>query len=943
MMKKTYKSSLLALSVLASFTSCSESESLQQANLSKDKITFHATLDNSWKPLSPASSSRAAIAAATEKGPIVVSTPFGKPLYLHPVVQDGIHIWSKEGKPITRSGAPLEDVEHERVAQTRGTMSTKTDLSDYNSFGVTAIYKEGDTYQSLFANAEATKSAVDGFWGIDDKDKAQWPIDGIVSFHAYAPYNTKSSNMLTLTAEPEKVQSKITYTASAGDIINQPDLIVATSTGSRNNPGQDDAVNLQFSHALTAVSFAISKDLVEVIGAGNQLVSLSLEGVYTQGDCELAAKDAEHSDALLKWTGTSDNTGKYEFDLTDKNIIIDENLKDMALTEDNQTLMMIPQTLTADAKLKFEFKLNGVPQFLSISMDKQEWLPGTSVIYKLSASAINSLTNTEVVYPSTWNAVGYPKQAFAKDEAIGLFAVSQDKRITAKNVKLVKQIEDGNEIWKTSDGNKFLRTANYKYFAYYPYDANLSETDLDVNAETADAFFAKKITNWNPVKEQKTKEVLLRQDLQVAEGVIDGDASTLTFNMAHSMGLAVLNLKAKMVPVKRTFTTNNYTYYFPKFEGRVTTKPETTEYTDATEKMTIGVSKNFEGNIPYLASPTESRYMQIVKPVTDVAFKAAETSVDKRDSWGILEKDKNTFNVAKNSVSAKDITADAEFYNFSRYYTLKKEVETFTAPEDGDCKLECWGASGGFNEFVKNEGKGGGYTYGSLKNVEKGKQLFVCVGGQGGTGKRNQENAPGGYNGGGNGGYGVKNEKGQLLYGGCGGGGATHIAFKTGVLKEFANSYSENLLMVAGGSAGYSNIKTTNTDAAYGGGLEGGWAYNQNDQKKYKRAGQNPDNGMFGQGQDGRNGTTKTTCGGEGNSGGGGGFCGGYSNPVTGNNTNAIGGGGSGYVNSTFLVDAKTTPGNTTFSSPTGTKEFGHQGDGAAVISWFVKEPSTTK
>lgn len=160
-MKKTYKSSLLALSVLASFTSCSESESLQQANLSKDKITFHATLDNSWKSMSPASSSRAAIAAATEKGPIVVSTPFGKPLYLHPVVQDGIHIWSKEGKPITRSGAPLEDVEHERVAQTRGTMSTK--IGDYGSFGVTAIYKEGENNVLLLVNAEAEKT--DGeFW-----------------------------------------------------------------------------------------------------------------------------------------------------------------------------------------------------------------------------------------------------------------------------------------------------------------------------------------------------------------------------------------------------------------------------------------------------------------------------------------------------------------------------------------------------------------------------------------------------------------------------------------------------------------------------------------------------------------------------------------------------------------------------------------------------------
>ena len=792
MMKKTYKSSLLALSVLASFTSCSESESLQQANLSKDKITFHATLDNSWKPLSPASSSRAAIAAATEKGPIVVPTPFGKPLYLHPVVQDGIHIWSKEGKPITRSGAPLEDVEHERVAQTRGTMSTKTDLSDYNSFGVTAIYKEGDTYQSLFANAEATKSAVDGFWGIEDKDKAQWPIDGVVSFHAYAPFYTKSSNMLTVTAEPEKVQSKITYTASADNIINQPDLIVATSTGSRNNPGQDDAVNLQFSHALTAVSFAISKDLVEVIGAGNQLVSLSLEGVYTQGDCELAAKDAEHSAALLKWTGTSDKTGKYEFDLKDKNIIIDENLKDMALTEDNQTLMMIPQILTADAKLKFEFKLNGVPQFLSISMDKQEWLPGTSVIYKLSASAINSLTNTEVVYPSTWNAVGYPKQAFAKDEAIGLFAVSQDKRITAKNVKLVKYVEDGNEIWKTSDGNKFLRTANYKYFAYYPYDANLSETDLDVNAETADAFFAKKITNWNPAENQNTEDVLLKQDLQVAEGVVKADASTLTFEMAHSMGLAVLNLKSKDVPEIRTFTTDNYTYYYPEFDSRVTSKPATSEYTNSTTTKNIGVSTRFNGNIPYSLTAVTNRYLQIVKPNINVAFTAAETSAVNRDGWGILEKEKNTFNVAMNAVSAKDITSDAEFYYFARKYTAKdnyedNKTEKFTVPVNGDYKLQCWGASGWYNKGL------GGYVEGS-KDYIKGFNLYICVGGTRNFWNNKPERA----------GYGLNSDSGI-------GGGCTSITTTLkgdGQLKNYYDVRFSDVVMVAGGGGGFDIVGT---------------------------------------------------------------------------------------------------------------------------------------
>lgn len=216
-MKKTYKSSLLALSVLASFTSCSESESLQQANLSKHKITFHATLDNSWKPLSPASSSRAAIAAATEKGPIVVPTPFGKPLYLHPVVQDGIHIWSKEGKPITRSGAPLEDVEHERVAQTRGTMSTKTDLSDYNSFGVTAIYKVGENNVSLFQEdngdpkiAVATSTTEDKVWEIKD---SRWPVGSEVSFHAFAPYSAGSTSPLSFTPDVDGEKTQIKYIA----------------------------------------------------------------------------------------------------------------------------------------------------------------------------------------------------------------------------------------------------------------------------------------------------------------------------------------------------------------------------------------------------------------------------------------------------------------------------------------------------------------------------------------------------------------------------------------------------------------------------------------------------------------------------------------------------------------------------------------------------------
>ncbi len=556
MMKKTYKSSLLALSVLASFTSCSESESLQQANLSKDKITFHATLDNSWKTMSPASSSRAAIAAATEKGPIVVPTTFGKPLYLHPVVQDGIHIWSKEGKPITRSGAPLEDVEHERVAQTRGSM--KDNIGAYGSFGVTAIYKNGENNLSLFQEengdpkiAVATSTNEDKVWEIKD---SRWPVGSEVSFHAFAPYSAGSTSPLSFTPDVDNEKTRITYTASTTDIVNQPDLILATAKGSQS----DNALGLNFSHALTAVTFAIDKDLADVLGAGKKLTSITLTGIPNEGTYNLAVMKGE-GNAAPEWQfaqdGGSYKTGTYKFDLKDQDIVTG---KDFALTSDNNTLMMIPQTLPETAKLNFQFDLDGVPQSLIIDMKGQVWQPGKSVIYKLSASAINSLTNTEVVYPTTWNEAGYPKKAFDANEAIGLYAVSKDGLVVIPNIKLVKKQDDqGNPIWKTENNQRFLFTTNYKYFAYYPY-SNTAPT-IDKEATTATAFFKDMIDKWEPAKAQNEETTLVSQDLQVASGVIEPDASTLKFEMAHSMGLAVLNRESKSVT--KHYILNGYTSY----------------------------------------------------------------------------------------------------------------------------------------------------------------------------------------------------------------------------------------------------------------------------------------------------------------------------------------------------------------------------------------------
>lgn len=914
MMKKTYKSSLLALSVLASFTSCSESESLQQANLSKDKITFHATLDNSWKSLSPASSSRAAIAAATEKGPIVVPTPFGKPLYLHSVVQETADL-------------------QQAAATTRGVMQEGTTLDNTyynNSFGVTAISTNNGTNTALFTNQKASKNNED-IWEIEDKTNSRWPFDALVSFHAYAPFNNTTDGMWSVTTDAEKVKTKIKYTAKSGEteIPAQPDIVVATNAESRSVSSDDKAVELKFSHALTAVNFAISKDLTEIFktGAtdGSKLKSITLSGIPNVGTCELTAKAGDPQTPSQTWTFETEangnkKTGSYTFLLEDKDIKVGESYA-LTSNKDKNILMMIPQDLNGtEAKLTFVLDIKGKgDQTFTFDLSNQTWLPGTSVTYKLSASAVNHLENAEVKFPDSWKDTeqvkySYPKTDFAEGESIGLYVVNSNNAIEEANLKLTRD-QDGKWMPENND-TKFLKLKGYKYFAYYPYNA--TAPTVDEMKDNAAEFFKDKITNWNPVKDQNTEDVLLSQDLQVGEGVIDNDASTLTFNMAHSMGLAVLNLENKDIPKTRRFVNNNYTYYYPSYEHHATTEPtKGKDYTDDNTKQTVRASNAFSGNIPCSSKITAYRYFQIVKPSTNVSFKASDESGNPRSAWGTHTS--YTFNVAQNAAMTKSITTDADFYYLARLFSFKGSTESFTVPVDGTYTLECWGAG------EKQGGKSKG-DYQAQKNTI----LYICVGGQGTPGDR-ENIGIGGYNGGGNGGTAVINDKGQPLKRGDGGCGATHICLEDGVLSKLETAYKNNrLLMVAGGQGG---AQYPTGSGPFGGGTEGGRPTNKAG-TTFKAATQT-DGFTFGQGQTGRNGTKKTQNGGEGNGGGGGGLYGGYSPQEPGDKTNSPGGGGSGYVNAKLLVDCETIAGNQSFLSPSGVSETGHAGHGAALISWL--------
>ena len=941
-MKKTYKSSLLALSVLASFTSCSESESLQQANLSKDKITFHATLDNSWKPLSPASSSRAAIAAATEKGPIVVPTPFGKPLYLHPVVQDGIHIWSKEGKPITRSGAPLEDVEHERVAQTRGSM--KDNIGAYGSFGVTAIYKNGENNVSLFQEengdpkiAVATSTNEDKVWEIKD---SRWPVGSEVSFHAFAPYSAGSTSPLGFKPDVDTEKTQITYTASTTDIVNQPDLILATAKGSQSN----DALDLNFSHALTAVTFAIDKDLAGVLGAGKKLTSITLSGIPNEGTYDLAVMKGEGT-AAPKWQfaqdGGSNKTETYTFDLKDQDIVTG---KDFALTSDKNTLMMIPQTLPESAKLNFQFELDGVLQSLIIDMKDQVWQPGKSVIYKLSAKAINTLNNPEVVFPDNteWAKVGYPKSAFGDGDAIGLYAVSKDGKVVIPNVKLTKG-QDG--IWKTENNQRFLFTTNYSYFAYYPYRNTPDPLDVNVKATTADEFFKDKIEKWEPAKVQKEESALVSQDLQVASGIVKADASTLEFKMARQVGLAVLTLSDKTIPVTCYFKDNSYMYYYGD-------KSKVPNISKKVGETTLTASTEFKDHVPYCINKG-TKYLQIVSLGVQTSFKAGNPNGETRTHWGFVKS--HSLTPTNSTPLELSIQADPEFLNGVRDFEYDTRydpvsgagrgqelefIQEFIVPEDATYKLECWGASSQVNTAwygYEYPDDGGGYTKGDAK-LEARNCLYICVGG---VGTANNPHAPQGRNYGGFGGYNggsdSRNGANRNYLGGSGGGGATHIGFKKQLLYAFNEDYATQLIMVAGGRGGDSYDYT----GGYGGGDTAGACtsykegvfvvtnYDANGNFIGPQDTNVPNWYTFGYGIPGMMAYDY------GNGGGGGGFWGGFATYYW----KSSGGGGTGYVNKAFLdSEAKTIAGNELFDSPSGVQERGHKGHGAAKISWEAKK-----
>ena len=404
-------------------------------------------------------------------------------------------------------------------------------------------------------------------------------------------------------------------------------------------------------------------------------------------------------------------------------------------------------------------------------------------------------------------------------------------------------------------------------------------------------------TNTPSADQSTSLSALTNNDLQIGVGTADNTGSNVNFaaaNMKHVNGLAVVNLNAKTVP---------QTYYYDGNTGKASSVRAA-----STTTATVWPSVNFSSSTkPYSSSNTSSlkRYLAIVKPSTATTISTTATSGC--EAWSL------SYNVSQNTSSSQSVTSSRPGYYLGWVYSYKGAVETFTAPENANYKLEVWGAQGN-SDGLERPGGLGGYSYGNYKS-RANMNIYVCVGQEG------QYGYPA---------YNNRRQDQPYFERGSSGGGATSITTNldnrgTGELINYEN-YKDEILIVAGGGGGDDYGPLTD---GYGGGLKGGDA-NGTGATTEKAGITTTGEGVI---------VTEATFGvggygyfKEGNDyggQGGGGYYGGGGSPTAGS-----GGGGSGYVNTTLLTNnASTIAGNTSFTSPSGGTETGHSGNGCAIIT----------
>lgn len=263
---------------------------------------------------------------------------------------------------------------------TRGTQITKAD--GMSSFGVTAFIgsQKYMDHVEIKKSADSWKPETDYFW-LNGKS---------LDFYAWYPYNSaegKNGIPAGMTLNQEDFSS-ILYTVPT-DVSKQEDLMFAVNKNA-SEPADGKATSLDFKHSLAAVKFVVGD-----LPTGTKVTSVALKGVQYKGKFAVGTDDK--GEVQIVWMKNSSNVTRDFTQATNKEV--KENDTDNAITKENQTFFMMPQTLPDDAMAEVvvedekgaKVTLTGALQDATAAVGaKNKWEAGNTYTYSISLSGIIS-------------------------------------------------------------------------------------------------------------------------------------------------------------------------------------------------------------------------------------------------------------------------------------------------------------------------------------------------------------------------------------------------------------------------------------------------------------------------------------------------------------------------------------------------------------------------
>lgn len=283
------------------------------------------------------------------------------------------------GKTVYLTSEVTEGFPTDNPTFTRGTQITNAD--GMSSFGVTA-FMDGQKYMDhveIKKSADSWKPQTDYFW-LNGK-----PLD----FYAWYPYNSaEGTNGIPagMTLNQENFSS-ISYTVPT-DVSKQEDLMFAVNKNA-SEPKDGKATSLDFKHSLAAVKFVVGD-----LPTGTKVTSVALKGVKYKGD--LAVTTDDKGEVQFTWSNLANETGDFTQATTKE---VKENDTDKAITKEDQTFFMMPQTLPDDAMAEVvvedekgtKVTLTGALQDATAAEQaKNKWEAGNTYTYSISLSGIIS-------------------------------------------------------------------------------------------------------------------------------------------------------------------------------------------------------------------------------------------------------------------------------------------------------------------------------------------------------------------------------------------------------------------------------------------------------------------------------------------------------------------------------------------------------------------------